>query len=272
MQTKEVLKMSYFFGEKTWPELQEYIEKDALIILPVGEMEEHSLYLPVDTDSRIATYLSAQIADAIQDDIPVLVLPTVWSGYTTNVVAKWPGCMQIQIPVFTNLIHDICASIVNMGFNKLIMIDCHGQHHPMLNSVTKMIADEYDKYFAVASPFTMTAENFNKIRKSPRGGVSHAGEWETSMIMYISPELVHTDKFTDIDKLKYHTKFVAGDSVSGGQKVTWSSWGIEPTQNGALGDPTYACSSTGKSIVSFVRESFREFILEYYYFTKTDIN
>ena len=46
--------MSFYFGEKTWPELKEYLEKDAVILLPVGELEEHSLYLPVDTDTRIA--------------------------------------------------------------------------------------------------------------------------------------------------------------------------------------------------------------------------
>lgn len=39
--------MSFYFQEKTWPELKEYLDRDALIILPVGEVEEHSLYLPL---------------------------------------------------------------------------------------------------------------------------------------------------------------------------------------------------------------------------------
>ena len=55
--------MSFMFQEKTWPELKEYADKNALIILPVGTVEEHSLYLPVDTDARIAQYLAAQIAE-----------------------------------------------------------------------------------------------------------------------------------------------------------------------------------------------------------------
>ena len=67
--------MSFYFQEKTWPELKEYVDRDALIILPGGEVEEHSLYLPVDCDARIAEYLCAQIADEIQDEIPVLVMP-----------------------------------------------------------------------------------------------------------------------------------------------------------------------------------------------------
>lgn len=263
--------MSFNFGEKTWPEIQEYVEKDALIILPVGEIEEHSLYLPVDTDARIASFLASEIANEICDEIPVLVLPTIWSGYTPNRVCRWPGCIQLQIPVFTNMVHDICASIVKMGFNKLIMLDCHGQHHPMLNNVTKMIADEYNKYFIVASPFTLSAEGFNQIRKSPRGGVSHAGEWEASMIMHMNPELVHTDLFTDIDRIKYHSNFVAGDSVTGGQKVIWSSWGLEDTTYGALGDPTSACKETAEHIMCAIRKNFKELIQDYYNYSMPDI-
>ena len=256
--------MSFYFGEKTWEELQAYIERDAVVILPIGEMEEHSLYLPVDTDARLATYEAAEIADELKDEIPILVMPTVWSGYTPTFVAHWPGAIQLRIPVFIDMVYDICASVAKMGFNKLVMLDCHGQHAPMLNCVTKMIADNFGKYFVSASPFKITAEDFNSFRKSERGGVSHAGEWETSMVLLTNPELVKTQKFTDIDFIKYHSKFVAGDSVMGGQKVVWSSWGIEDTKYGALGDPTEACAETGKKIVASLRKTFREFITEYY--------
>ena len=57
--------MGFLFQEKTWPELKEYVDKNALIILPVGEVEEHSLYLPVDCDARIAEYMAAQLAEEI---------------------------------------------------------------------------------------------------------------------------------------------------------------------------------------------------------------
>lgn len=258
--------MSHNFGEKSWPELKKYIEQDSLIILPVGELEEHSLYLPVDTDARIASFLAQQIADEIAKDIPVLVMPTVWSGYTTKATQKWPGGISLRIQVFTDMIYDICASLIEMGFNKILMLDCHGQHHPMLNIVTKMIADEYDKYLVVASPFTLSAEDFNKIRKSPRGGVSHACEWETSIIMHTNPELVDESKLTNSDIIQHHSKYVAGDSVSGGQKVIWSTWGLQQSTYGGYGDPTVASVETAEHIIRSVRKNFAEFIKEYYFY------
>lgn len=258
--------MSFYFGEKNWPELQVYIQKNAVILLPVGELEEHSLYLPVDTDARIAKFLTAQIAEEVEAQIPVLVMPTVWSGYTPKFVGKWPGAMRLRPHVFTDMVHDICASLADMGFSKLVMIDCHGQHGPMLNIVTKQIADEYGYYYAVASPLVFSREAFNRVRKSPRGGVSHAGEWEASLVMRISPELAHTDKFTNTDAMRYQTEFVAGDTALGGQKVCWSSWGIQYIQYGALGDPTEASTDTADVIIQAVRQNFGKFLLDYYHF------
>lgn len=263
--------MSFYFQEKTWPELQTYLDKNALIILPVGELEEHSLYLPVDTDARIAQYLAAEIADEIQDEIPVLVLPTVWSGFTPKAISKWPGAMSLSPQAFTDMIYGICASIASMGFQKLFMLDCHGQHAPMLNVATKMIAEEFGYYYTVATPFTFSAKEFNAIRKSPRGGCSHAGEWETSMILHISPELVKTENFCADDAIRHHSEFVAGDTMFGGQKVVWSTFGLQKPKYGALGDPTEACAETGAVIVRAVRDNFKKFLTEYYFFKTVQI-
>ena len=256
------------FGEKTWSELKEYIEKDALIILPIGEIEEHTQCLPVDTDSRIAMRLANEIADEIADDIPVLVMPTVWAGYTPKAVAKWPGAMRVRPQIFMEYIHDICASIAEMGFTKLMMLDCHGQHNPMLNMATKLIADEYNVYYSVVGPVALSREEFNRVRESPKGGCSHAGEWEASLILYFNSELVHDELFTDVDLLKHQTRFVAGDACYGGQKVIWSSFGIESPIYGGLGDPTKATAEKGKVIVDAVRSNAREFLMDYYSFKK----
>lgn len=262
--------MSYKFYEKTWPELKEYVDKDALIILPVGEMEEHSLYLPVDSDARISTFIAERIADEIGDEFPVLVMPTVWSGYTPAAVRTFPGGMGLHPQTFIDMMYGICSSIADMGFKKLFMLDGHGQHAPMLNIVTKLIADEYKYYYSTACYVSFIKDEFNAVRKSERGGCSHAGEMEASLIMYISPELVKTDLFTDIDKMKYQSKYVAGDLSLGSQKVVWSTFGREKTTNGALGDPTLACAETGKVVVDAAAKNIKDFLADYYFFDKND--
>ncbi len=259
--------MSYYFGEQTWVELEEYNKKDALILLPVGILEEHGRHLPVQTDARIAEEVARAIAEDLSGEIPLLVMPAVWSGYTPKTVRQWPGSIVLRPRVFMEMIHDVCASLIEMGFKKILMLDCHGQHGPMLNVVTKEIADEYGVYMAVTKPMDFSAAEFNKIRKSERGGVLHACEWETS-VMLLYTDLVNMDEATAEDRMRYHSDFVAGDSTLGGQKVVWSTWGLQDSQTGVYGDPTAASRETGEVIMRAMLENYRAFIREFYYFTK----
>ncbi len=259
--------MSFYYWDQSWPEIAEYVKKDALIILPVGTTEEHGHHLPLSTDSTIAEGFAKAIAEKIQDEIPVLVMPVVWAGYSPNSMGKWPGTMMVRPEVFIEYVHDILASVVRSGFKKIVMLDCHGQHAPMLNIVTKKIADEFNVYPAVTSPLTMSAAEFAKFRKSEQGGTLHACEWETSVMLLLS-EHVDMSKATNIDRMRYHSEFVAGDSAWGGQKVTWSTWGLQDSQTGVYGDPSVATEETGKAIMEAALENYKKFLLEYYHFEK----
>ncbi len=259
--------LSIFFAHKTWPQLEEYIKNDALILMPIGTIEEHGRHLPVETDARIIEDVAVRVAEDIKNDIPVLVMPTIWSGYSPKQMNKWPGTIRLRTRVFTDMVYDICASIIEMGFQKIIMLDGHGQHAPMLNMVTKEIADEYGVYIAVTSPLVFSLEEFNKVRKSEKGGVLHACEWETSLMLLFTNR-VNIEEMTDVDIMRYHSNFVAGDSASGGQKVVWSTWGLQDSKTGVYGDPTVASKETGQAILNGILENYREFIVEYYNFNK----
>jgi len=71
-------------------------------------------------------------------------------------------------------------------------------------------------------------------------------------------------EFTDADIMKYHSKFVAGDNFTGGQKVVWSTWGVQQSKTGIYGDPNHASVKTGREIVKAAVENYVEFIREYY--------
>ena len=261
--------MSFYFAQKTWVEIKEYINKNALIILPVGTVEEHGRHLPVETDAKIAEEVAKAIGEEMKDEVPLLVMPTVWSGYSPKEMMRWPGTMRLRTRVFIDMVYDICASLAEMGFKKIMMLDCHGQHAPMLNTVTKNIADNYGVYIAVTSPMTFSAKEFNEARKSKLGGVLHACEWETSLMLYFT-DRVKMEEATDEDIMKYHSKFVAGDSASGEQMVVWSTWGLQKSRTGVYGDPTVATREMGEFILNAMLKNYREFILEYVNFKREE--
>lgn len=263
------MKVNFYFSDKTWEELTECVKNNSLIILPIGQTEEHGLHLPVETDARIASEVAREIAEEVEKDIPILVMPTFWAGYSPNSmnVKKWPGTIQVRMSVLIEYLYDITASLVKMGFKKIVMVDTHGQHAPILNIVSKRIADDFDIYPALTSPLAMCIKEFNEVRKSKRGGVLHGCEYETSLMMLFT-KLVKRDKLVDYDIMRYHSDFVAGDSASGGQKVTWSTWGLQDSKTGIYGDPTVASVETAKVCVSAIRKNYRKFLLEYYNFKK----
>lgn len=259
--------MSIYFVHKTWVEIEEYVKRNALIILPVGTVEEHGRHLPVETDAKIAEEVAKAIGEEMKDEVPLLVMPAVWSGYSPKEMTRWPGTMRLRIRVFTDMIYDICASLADMGFKKIMLLDCHGQHAPMLNIATKDIADNYGIYPVVTSPLVFSAREFNEVRKSAPGGVLHACEWETSLMLYFT-DRVKMEEATEIDIMKYHSEFVAGDSAIGGQKVVWSTWGLQKSKTGVYGDPTHATREMGKFILEAILKNYREFIIEYYNFVR----
>jgi creatinine amidohydrolase len=255
--------MPDLFRDQSWPRIQEHIERQSLLILPVGTTEEHGPHLPVDTDARIAEAYGRRLADALAPDIPVLLMDTVRYGYSMKVMRRWPGTIVLRTRVFMDMVFDICRSVLDMGFTKLAILDCHGHHSGLLNTVSRELCDACDKAVAILSPATLSGDEFNAVRKSEQGGAIHAGEWETSVLLHIGPEVVEMSKATGEDAMRYHSDFVAGDNFLGRQRVTWSTWYLQASKTGVYGDPTVATAETGKVIMDAAVADGARFLKEY---------
>ena len=250
--------MSILFADKSWPQLKEAIEKNTLIILPIGQTEEHGMHLPVKTDAIIAEEVAKRVAEKIKNEIPILVMPTIWQGYSMKEVAEWPGTIRLKPETFMEMVFDILSSLIGMGFKKIILISAHGNHTGMLRIVVRKIADEYKIFTALTYSSLMAKEEFTKISKAGPGGSTHGGEYETSLMLHLHPELVNMKKVTSEDKLTYRSQFYP-------DKVFWSTWGIQKTKTGIYGDPTLASKETGKKIMETILKNYTEFIREFYW-------
>jgi creatinine amidohydrolase/Fe(II)-dependent formamide hydrolase-like protein len=87
--------MSVYFADQRSPQLQKAIEANTLIILPVGQVEEHGNHLPVSTDTVIVEGVAQRLAEAlVGENLPTLVMPAIWSGYSTRDMVRWPGILR----------------------------------------------------------------------------------------------------------------------------------------------------------------------------------
>ncbi len=243
--------MSYYYGDHTSAEIAEYAKKNAVVVLPVGTTEEHGQHLPVECDAIIARHYGDKIGEACEKaGIPVLVLRTISYGFSMGVVRHWPGCPNVDIHVLTSYITCIVESLVKEGFKKIVMLNCHGNHDCVLRTVMRDIADKYDV-------FTMTigagiGGAYEKMKRDPAGDI-HGGEYETSLMLHIAPELVHTDLYTNVDAIRIDKRLLG----------PVSTWGLQNTKTGIFGDPTYATAELGKAIMDSAVEKAVEYITLY---------
>ncbi len=261
--------MSIYFEDKTWPEIEEAQKNNALIILPVGMMEQHSYHLPVSTDTIIATEVARRVALRIKDRIPVLVLPALWTGYHGKAVAKWPGSISIEPETLIKLVYDVCSSICRGGFKKIVIINGHGQNPAMLEIVCRKIADDFGVNPISSMPTGMIGPQGAKIRRSPVGGAGgHSCEIETSLILAINEDLVEMDKAPD-DSTTYRSKFVAGDMYPEHEVIKgvyWSTFAVQKTKSGAIGNAKPATKQTGEKLLEIIVDNYVELVEEYYSF------
>jgi len=230
----------------------------------VGTTEEHGPHLPVDTDARIAEAYGLRLAEALMPEIPVLLMDTIRYGYSMKIMTQWPGTIVVRSRVFMDYVFDVCRSVLEMGFAKLAVLDCHGHHSGPLNTVARELCDATNKAIAILSPAVLSREEFNAVRKSPAGGAIHADEWETSLLLYLSPEVVNMARATDEDTMCYHSEFVAGDNFLGRQRVTWSTWYLQPSKTGCYGMPTVATAETGRVVMEAAVANGARFLREFW--------
>lgn len=254
--------MGLRFSDQTSPKLTEQIERNALVILPIGTTEEHGPHLPVDTDARIAEACGMALGEELARDMPVLVMDTIRYGYSMAIMKQWPGTVVVRTRTFMDYVFDVCGSVLEMGFRNLAVLDCHGHHSGLLSTVNRELCDAFDTAIAILSPARLSADAFNEVRRSEQGGAIHGGEWETSLVLDISPEVVDMDAAV-AEPMRYHSDFVAGDNFLGRQRVTWSTWYLQQSESGIYGDPTVATAETGNIIMQGVVGEGARFLREF---------
>ncbi len=245
--------MSFHFSEKSWVEIEKAIKDNTVIILPVGQTEEHGRHLPVGTDAMIARRFGDDLGKELQGRVPVLVMEPVTYGYSQKGILEWPGCPNISSRTIVDYLFDIIDSLASMGFKKIVTLDCHGNHDCMLRLVMREIVDKHDVYTLTLNPGKMAAKLYDKIKDDPEGDI-HGGEFETSLILAIRPDLVHIDEYTDVDAIRCN-------SILRGPV---STWGLQKSKTGLYGNPLTATAEKGVALFAEAAKQGALYIEEYY--------
>jgi len=258
--------MKIKFEEMRSPEVGELVKKDGMVIIPIGACEEHGNHCPIITDTVQSYRASMDAARKISKKIPIAVLPAVWFGYSVSILKNWPGTITIRPKVLIDLLYEICRSLIDMGINKILFVNSHGNNPGVLDVTVRSIGDDFKVFPGITNVYDWwDDDSVRKHRKSKTGGVAHAGEIETSLQLFYNEDLVDMSTADDTDIMKSKLKTSPVEKYSNRKKKLYvSTWHIENPKYGAMGDPTDASKEFGERIHKETVGGLCEVIEEFY--------
>lgn len=235
------------FAAKTYPEINDTATEDGSVcVLPIGSIEQHGHHLPVATDSLLVDAIAHGGADRLDTEIPLLVAPTVWSGYSPHHMA-FGGTLMVEFDTLLRLASELVGAAFEAGFDGILLLNGHGGNTAMVNAAVTTLGVDYPSgevvgltYFRLAAPF------IDEIRDSDAGGIAHGGEFETALMTFLAPDLVDLDAAhaTYRDEPYDHASREMFDSGPAGVYRPFDEY----SDTGELGDPGFASPEKGEEL------------------------
>lgn len=223
-------------------QLRERARQDAIVVLPIASLEQHGPHLPVEVDSMLGEEVAARTAAKVAEKgQPILVLPVLWTGLSEHHMS-FGGTVTLDNAAFAAVVEGVVKSVLRHGFKRIVLLNAHGGNENALRTITDDLTPKYAAAIVQFTYWYAAAVPIAKILET-QGGLSHACEAETSMMMAVRPDLVATDR---IPLAKANTT-PAVDDVVGGGVYRWRSIGSR-SSSGVMGNPEAATAEKGERL------------------------
>ena len=119
---------------------------------------------------------------------PVIVSPPIWSGLA-HYKKGHIGTITLSFETYIAMVCDVCRSIHANGFERIVLLNGHGGNRAINQALGVKLAEE-DIFILPITYWDMIQEILDTESIRDHGSIGHAGEWETSLQLYLRPELV----------------------------------------------------------------------------------
>lgn len=221
----------------TWPEIRRELDAGRdTIVIAFGAVEQHGHHLPMGTDSMLGEELSRAVAERLD----AFRAPTMRVGCSRHHMA-FPGTMSLEDETFHAMVADIVSGWAGHGFKRIVLLPSHGGNFgPLAAAIEKLDAPKGVQLVAITDLSVLvnaTLATGSELGVPVEEGGLHGGEWETSMMLALHPELVHMDRAV---------AGYTGELQSGLERFL--SEGVHVlTDTGVFGDPANATAGHGRT-------------------------
>lgn len=217
----------------TMHEFRKHLKETRTIVFPFGTIEEHGRHLPLKTDA----FIIQEALKAVLKKKKFFLAPVLYYGVCTT-TKDHPGTISISPETLRRFTYDLITESFKKGLRNFLLVSGHGGslHMSALRETAEVLIEMLSGVkIAVFSPYDLLWRELSEIAETPND--SHAGELETSMMLYLSPHLVKgrsPEEYPCIPK-----PFVVKNKVS--------YW-----KGGVWGDPGKASATKGEKAMKLI--------------------
>ncbi|GAH70452.1 unnamed protein product, partial [marine sediment metagenome] len=169
------------------------IKEADFIVLPTGAIEQHSIHLPVSTDSIRAEELTKYLVSH-SEDLKMVMLPTLVYGQSLHHMRRG-GTISLRNDTYSKVIEDIAWSVKQRGGKRLLVVNYHGGNLNPISVVRGNIERDLELKIYLVQWSSFASDLVKKW--FPDAPYGHSGFYETSMIMHFRPDLVQKEKMRE---------------------------------------------------------------------------
>jgi creatinine amidohydrolase len=226
----------------TWPEVKALDFERLVVVFPTGSFEQHGPHLPFTTDTDIVSAVARGVEQSLPDR--VLLSPTLWPGLSTHHM-HFPGTMDVPQAVYIELITELGKSMTSMGAKKVFILNGHGGNDTPLRAALRELKSAVPgTRFVFASYWTIAAKTLRDVRESELGGMGHACEMETSIMLHLCPDRVKLERA--VRDGPPHTDVYRRADMQHARPVFFVNEFHEVTASGVMGHPDLASAEKGQ--------------------------
>jgi creatinine amidohydrolase len=229
------------FAHLTYADLETLLttQRAPVLLLPVGSTEPHGPHSPLATDPIISMGMCLRAARRLHDDpeIRPLILPPV-AYAPTRYTGAWPGAVHVSEDTLHALLVDVLTSLGEQGFKHTVIVNNHFEPEHV-QTLHRAIDTVRDRTGVLTGYLDLTrGYRARELTAEFREGGSHAGRYETSLVLADHPELIDREVLGTLEEVPVNL----AEMLAAGHK-DFTEIGMDRAYNGS---PARATAEEGR--------------------------
>jgi creatinine amidohydrolase len=225
-----------FLADMTWKELESLIAggRTPVLLFPVGSTEPHGPHSPLATDPIISMGMCRRAVERLAGDpelVPLIMPPLSYAP--TRYTGAWPGAVHVNEDTLHAMIVDVLTSLIEQGLRHTVIVNNHFE--PEHVQTLHRAMDTVESATGVVTGYLDLTRRKRAARLTDevRNGGSHAGQYETSLVLAESPHLVDPEVLRELPPVPVNL----AELLAAGSK-DFTEIGMTQAYNGTPADAT----------------------------------